>query len=344
MDDDFQSLSTRLYELLSSQQENVDDKQQRIQKTLIQLVLPWTFPGIQSQKSSNALQTTLTQVFDWLIQNWLNTIPSTSLAQNRVSTEESIKRVALDLYLSSIGSCSEKEQTRSILEATNSSIDRNANHTNLTLRTRNITPSSGQLLLESPNAKARLNQSSRPNQNPSSNRNLRGQHQSSQSALQTSSIPDSTLRTIAKTEEDPSVIRLRRYISLDPLERLPPAAGKVLAHWKLDSDPSLYDWDATSRELEVPDSDEATWTSRSQQQRQKKKRNRAETVSQPQASRGRLWGSSPGPMAAPVVASSSQAVTAAPDAIPATQEERGVFGSRRGRVVQTPKKKRRAGF
>ena len=69
--DEIQTMSTQLHALFSS---NEDDASQKIAEMLVQLVLPWSFPGLSSKKNFDAKRITPIQVFDWLVQTWLDSI------------------------------------------------------------------------------------------------------------------------------------------------------------------------------------------------------------------------------------------------------------------------------
>ena len=338
------SLSTEFFKLLSKPQGSKYGDSGMVQKSTVSLALPWSFPLLANHQVLIASNISLAQVFDWVIANWIDPIPGDFLAAGRSSMEKMANSVALEIYLSMFGVCPDKEQVTVTPKATNLKNALASEQMTLTLRTKGDNPPRKEAMKIPHNANMATKRSYRVDV---SNNNRQDQFDSSipPPLLSSSSISDPATQNDSKAGEAPEILRLRQYIPIDPQESLPPVAGNILAHWKLGLNPSLYNWEATRKELEVSDSDEATAISQSQRHRRKKRRERGETVSQPQAARGRLWGSSPGPTAAPMVVSSgSQTIDAPAEVFTATQEERGVFGSRKPREAQLPKKRRKAGF
>ncbi|KAH0565829.1 hypothetical protein GP486_000777 [Trichoglossum hirsutum] len=324
-------------------------------KALVPIAFNFPFQGsIDQEQQGDIDENSLLELYDRLVDVWVTFLPRTASGKLRLAKERIARKVAAELYLSSIGVAlidSEQERISAPSEQ-----DRTGDLSmEVPIRTREELPRD----IGKGKEKQRREPSNSPQ--PSLNTGLeREARRTSASLSSRSRRPFSTLDSTSSLHsyssyesresgaEDASCTRLRAYTSLIPRPPLPPTMTGILAHWKAGSDPSLYSWSdtrvalASSEDHIDPASggDEAALR-RLKREKRLLKRHRSSTVASASSSQpvesGRLWGSQP------VTASHGSQGQADGDIVPASQIERGVFGGR-PRFTTSKRKKRTAGF
>ncbi|KAL5400066.1 hypothetical protein PMIN06_001047 [Paraphaeosphaeria minitans] len=301
--EDIEDASTKLQGLLSTKQYVSSLEPQMIASDLVL--------GLGDQ---GAQASSLSSVYDLVLQNWLASLPGAIPARIRQSKERSVRRLAAGLLLAST-------RIRHSIDQRN----RPAYH-----------PSSNQHVA--------VERSSPPH--PSSQVDWR--FQSSQPGDPISSDTPRTLNTAPSG----SLYRLSKHLYMNNVTppEVPASINQVLSHWQLQADPFTYDWEGTERafaeeiELEQEGMPKKRERARRKKERQAKRQRRenelftgrvetGRTESQPQ-----LLRSSPGP-AAPAV-SSQPAPSQSQLFVVQSQVEPGKHG---GRPMKKKKIKSRMG-
>ncbi|KAI9785760.1 MAG: hypothetical protein M1839_008777 [Geoglossum umbratile] len=331
----------------------------------IKALVPHSFFKFPFQRNANPEQQAYThldsllELYDQLVGVWVASLPSTASGKMRLAKERIARRVAAELYLSSIGvALKGSEQEREI----DPSEQAGAEGYSIEIPIRPRGELSGVTAKGKGKEKQRESQS--PPQSPTLDASLvhrAGQAGSSASSHSRLSFPtsDSTpsLHSYRSSQsgesgiEDASCTRLRAYTSLTSQPPLPVTMSNILAHWKIDSDPLSYSWNATRAALagsgddgdkEVTTGGDEASSQRLRREKRLLKRQRRGTVesaasSQPTGTE-RPWGSQP------VAMLQSSRGQADGDIAPASQIVRGVYGGRLARAAAHKGKKRTAGF
>ncbi|KAF2451599.1 hypothetical protein P171DRAFT_426100 [Karstenula rhodostoma CBS 690.94] len=303
--EDIEDASTKLQELFSINEYASSLEPQKIASDLV-----LGFGGQGTQASS------LSTVYDLVLQSWLASLPGTIPARIRQSKERSARRLAAGLLLASTRIRHSNDQGNP--PVTNSDSNQNV----------------------------ALDHSSPPQSSSQADWRLH-------SSQPSDPIGHNTPRTSNAALSNP-LARLSKHLHMTnvTLPEVPPSINQVLSHWRLQADPFTYDWEATERafaedlELEQEGMPKKRERARRKKERQAKRQRRENELytgrietgkveSQPQ-----LLRSSPGP-AAPAI-SSQPAPSQNQTSIVQSQVEPGKHG---GRPMKKKKvKSRMSGF
>jgi RNA polymerase I-specific transcription initiation factor RRN6 len=278
----------------------------------------------------------LSAVYDRMIESWVSCLPLQTPGQMRLAKERMVRAIAAELCLAS-KAIAVRDKSVHFPEST-----RPSEGFDLTLPVR---PRSNFSLQESGTRQVPNSQDARKIDEAS--------YPTTPGLPTPTSTPHHTLGESAPSEtpaEDPAISRLRSYtLSIKSQPPLGAAASSILDHWPTTPglDPTNYSWEAARKavaEVWDQDSDEEETTNRRKEEERRRhrterflKRQRANTddaASQPAPTVS--FGSQPDPAAN---VTSSQP---AENALPMTQPDRGLFGSRMGQ--KSWKKRRTKGF
>lgn len=280
----------------------------------------------------------LLEIYDLIIENWVGSLPITVSNKARGAKFKIIRRMAVELCLSSVavslrGSlllpASEDRDSRSerplgVQKITGNDVEPDSSkYLQLPLRTVNHNGASSTGGLESP---------------PSAQTYSYG-----------------SLASAPKTVEDPAIMRLRSYaVSIKSKPDLPVESSTLLSHWPVSpqADPAQYIWKPGGKAFSTTE-EEVLDESDSRSESQSRARQKFESSSS--RSPGRSPGRSPSISAKSISQSSrpfgsqreetlnifsSQTV----DDLPMTQPDRGTFGSRSAQQSSKKKKRVSSGF
>ena len=215
--------------------------------------------SFQLNLENSVANTFLLDYYDELVKRWITPLHSAVPARIRVSLSRDLKNIASQICLTSFG-LHKVSGDLSNFEETEPK-DADGDETVLTVR-RKI--SSGELPSKE---KGKLFDGIRPSRRASP------------------SLPGSVLPTPARTPsvhsqtsafsptdvEDEACQRLRALVRFEPQPPLTEQASKLLAHWQLGANPTDYDWEATKKALQTPESETDAETLRKQRKKSKKR-------------------------------------------------------------------------
>ena len=323
----------------------------------------------------------MSQFYDQIIKDWVVSLPDQAPMKFRVATEKIVRRLAIELYLSSISV--ELKPPPPAKEESPITEDSSSLAAAFPLSSRMKSRGSGKqqaadvvkddaLAMQNSaayGARATPLLSSQP---PASLPTLKPTP-----TLRSQRLPTATASDV--WEEDQASVRLRAFTTLTPQPALPKTMRKILSDWTVSGDPSEYHWEPSSHpgasdEDDDVDNPKVSSTSRARQRRHER-RQRAKKMQRQQPDHAQLqsqlqqasmsqvppilasrpWGSqqtgsTSGPTHVISGAASSQMTTGVENGsqLTMTQIERGVFGSRMGAALtataQRKRKRRAAGF
>ena len=338
-------------------------------------------PTDESNKIAGAIVPSMLQLYDQIIKDWVVNLPDEAPVKFRVATEKLVRKLAIELYLSSISvelkPPPPTEEDSPITEGSSSL----AAAFPLSFRIRNRGKSKQQAVdVEKDDALAMQNSATydaRATPPLSSQPSASLPTLKPTPTLRSQRLPTATASDV--WEEDPASVRLRAFTTLTPQPALPKTMRKILSDWTLSGDPSEYHWEPSSHpgaSDEDDDVDNPTVSSTSRaRQRRHERRQRAKEMQRQQPDHAQLqsqlqqasmsqvppilasrpWGSQQiGSTSVPTQivsgAASSEMTTGVENGsqLTMTQIERGVFGSRMAAALtvteQRKRKRRAAGF
>ena len=334
---DIDELATALPDLLRSGLEHSPTEDVRF-RPVPKLLVPPSFFGIEQGVDGERLTTTVNQLnlpklYSCFIDNWLVSIAISVPSKTRVAIEKTIRNVAIEVYLASVG-----VQVRPA-EVENQGHDPNPQGQSLELTLR--TKDSG---------------SSQANDRTGKGKGREVGHDSA-STIPPSSASASSVRSQTPSSDsqagavDEASVRLQAYANLNVQSALPSSMRKLLSEWTLGTDPTLYAWQAVSQTCFEDEEDSASAASGSVRRHARKPRQREKDPGSQQSQSLGVSASQPTfskpwtrqPAAADQIASSSQPQG---QELLKTQAERGNFGSRQaaGTTEKRKRKRRAAGF
>lgn len=248
------------------------------------------------------------EIYDRLTDGWMSSLPEDVSNATRLSKYKTIRRVAIELCLSSIGVSLTAQDSTSLTQPESQDVEEQR------LISPEMTPEPSQY----------------GSQSLHTNRNFR-----------TPSVYSRTTTAISEAPEDPAITRLRKYaISID--NQPDPGKSRLLSHWVVGGNPAEYSWEAATNNAAAAESgDDNNRKKRREDARRKRmtekflsrERDKAESqpVSVPRGSQ---------PDVGHKIFSSQPIVE-----VPMTQPDRGAFGSRSATKGKKKKAKvRNAGF
>ena len=304
--------------------------------------------NVHSEGHLLPLDSSLTCMYDYLIENWLRQLHSKIPGRTRIARERTLRRVAMILCLARAGvnlgatgnfaKGSKTDHTDSV-----------SRQLDLPVRQREPSPSGNKSIegaLSSPPHSSQLSVDASfldPNRREV---NEQDTHPSfSAAGVTPTSHSTTSVTTSNDNNEDPACVRLRQYTTVNFQSRLPPRMSRILSHWTQESDPAHYDWSIATASATAPSdvegaADKAQRKSGVRRERLSKnwQIDLVKSASQPH----RLWGSQP-QLLQPVPSSSQIDEESAP----MSQVERGLYGGRQGPLKKQgakPRKARMAGF
>lgn len=265
-------------------------------------------------------------LYDSLVMDWLSPLSEDVPGKIRVFKERMVRKMLTELVMSRIVIFRDERENDNVFEGSGM---------------KPATPSA-----TSRTSASELNQLSSP---PSSFPEALPSEGGSSAPLSSQSLSQS----IAEETSASTYPRLCRYTSLNSQGTTPKRVTTTASHWKIGSDPSAYDWQATIRTLQGDEESDARGSQLREKRARRTERKRAqqmERASQPSnASLGvppavKIGGSQPEKLQpAPQQTQSSQVEVQ----IPMSQIVRGPFGNRdvdKKSVAKARKKRRAAGF
>ncbi|KAI9771255.1 MAG: hypothetical protein M1840_002225 [Geoglossum simile] len=345
--EDIDRASVELRQFLDVLKSSRDEEPEMI--PTIKVLVPYSFfkfpfqtIAVREQQAYTDLNS-LSGLYDRLIDTWVASLPGSASGRTRLAKERIARRVAAELYLSSIGIALEDSERRREVDSSERA-EPEGQSIEMPIRPRGgsqgvIGKGKGK---EEREPLSSLQHSTRDRSLGLEARQVGSSDYTPSHYSYPSSSPGGS------GTEDASCTRLRAYTQLTPQPSLLPAMSSILAHWKVGSDPSSYSWNATRAALAEDDGDKELTSGgdeilRHRIKREKRlKRQRLGTVesaasSQPMG-KDRLWGSQP-----VAIARSSQG-QADNNIVSASQVVRGIYGGQLVGPTAHKRKKRAAGF
>ena len=292
------------------------------------LVLTNLTHSVQSSMDQSHNPLDMLKVYDALVEVWMASLPLEVPGSSRLSKFKIIRKIAVELYLSSIAfSMSIKaSQVPTIPDKSTAEMKAVLQLDKIETMPRDISVAFSSSQLDSLPSQASDLSLPTLTRTPSEH--------SHESTTTTRHLP-----------EDPAISRLRQYaVSIKSLPDF--GKSKLLSHWPSShgANPARYSWEAAKKASVVAENgEEGDYRTRREEAR---RRRRTEKFLSREGARATEVESLPMYMATgsqPQVAHytiSSQTV----DEEPMTQPDRGAFGSRSAQKAMTKKKSRRAGF
>lgn len=349
--EDIDTASTDLHDLITSAPctPKDDGSQEEAYRFKISPLTSSATPSTLSLDLGFEVAPVLSQIYDSLVQSWIASFSSSVPGRVRLTKEKSIREIAAQICLASYGlqlnvvPNTEEEtvgdEATLLEEQLVLPVRRKISLTNMTqkgkekARTRSSSPivTSSQLSQDAGFTQPRLPLGALPTPEP------------------TPSLHSRSSRSSFLDSEDPSSLRLRALATLTPQPSLPPSLSNILTHWTQYTSPETYDWETDQAALVTTSDGEKEGTRNDSQAKkrrrlEKRKRQREMTIgSSSQPASTRPWGSQAeaGSVTATHQGGSTQATE--DSVVPVmTQEERAVFGARKGK--KGAKKGKRPGF
>lgn len=278
-------------------------------------------PAITFPSGENSTLPDLLAIYDDLVDNWMTTLPSKVTVQTRLSKHKTIRQVATELCLSSIGVALKAKDTEPpVLDEGNDAegvgmLDGTGRGSSPLLFSPEMTPAASYsepaLSLPSP-------------------------------ARTPSIYSHATTTTGSELCENPAITRLRQY-TVSIKSQLDPGKSKLLDNWVVGEDPAEYLWEEPKADDSEEENDRRTRREETRRRKRTQKflnRERARAplpvAAEPQPAFLPPFGSQPD---VGHLGFSSQVA----DELPMTQPDRGAFGSRTQKGKKKPKR-RNAGF
>ncbi|KLJ10324.1 hypothetical protein EMPG_14305 [Blastomyces silverae] len=253
--------------------------------------------SIADTGSRSMIPTNITKLYDSLVRDWLFPLPGDFPNKIRMAKEKNIRNMVMQLILSRIvitrRSIPESHDPGLRLISETAQEDLSSSHPS------SSAPWSSQAPL--------FTQSQNPTITTTSSDRQTGPEQSSffQPSYQTTAAAAATVTATATTPY--ATLRLYTPLKQPDQPRLPRRIADILSHWKLGTNPSAYDWQATVRTLR--DEEEQETESQSASRRRKRREARKLQRRQQQQSQQSFLPSSsataPAPASAPTLASTS---------------------------------------